>query len=108
MQVTVVVVVAGLQSGAIGPVVVLAGVQEVVVIIVVIVYSVQVRATKSPVRMRMMVMAVRASASSTTSTAAVTVTTVVQGIVVVAPQVQLPVLGRAQRVGRQRNGRRHD
>lgn len=107
MQVTVVVV-AGLQSGAIGPVVVLAGVQEVVVIIVVIiVYSVQVRATKSPVRMRMMVMAVGASASSTT-TAAVTVTTVVQGIVVVAPQVQLPVLGRAQRVGRQRNGRRHD
>lgn len=99
MQVTVVVV-AGLQSGAIGPVVVLAGVQEVVVIIVVIiVYSVQVRATKSPVRMRMMVMAVGASASSTT-TAAVTVTTVVQGIVVVAPQVQLPVLGRAQRVGR--------
>lgn len=106
MQVTVVVV-AGLQSGAIGPVVVLAGVQEVVVIIVIIVYSVQVRATKSPVRMRMMVMAVGASASST-STAAVTVTTVVQGIVVVAPQVQLPVLGRAQRVGRQRNGRRHD
>lgn len=107
MQVTVVVV-AGLQSGAIGPVVVLAGVQEVVVIIVVIiVYSVQVRATKSPVRMRMMVMAVGASSSSTT-TAAVTVTTVVQGIVVVAPQVQLPVLGRAQRVGRQRNGRRHD
>lgn len=108
MQVTVVVV-AGLQSGAIGPVVVLAGVQEVVVIIVVIiVYSVQVRATKSPVRMRMMVMAVCASVSSTTTTAAVTVTTVVQGIVVVAPQVQLPVLGRAQRVGRQRNGRRHD
>lgn len=105
MQVTVVVV-AGLQSGAIGPVVVLAGVQEVVVIVV-IVYSVQVRATKSPVRMRMMVMAVGASASSTT-TACVTVTTVVQGIVVVAPQVQLPVLGRAQRVGRQRNGRRHD